>query len=203
MPNWCYTKIVFKGKPDVVKALYDFVSDDEANNALKISTDFGVRWLGCYLERAGYDWESYRCRGTLEHISDLTDNEFFIETETAWVPMLSMWQAIIDKIAPGIETIYNAEEPGCEIFWTNDPEIYGSYWVDVYDADHLQSNVKNVFGESNDYTESDLRKALLEIFPDEKTLSMEELICKLNNEYDVNEGMAIHEWFYVPVDELD
>ena len=200
MPNWCSTNIKFTGEQEKLRVLHDFINDDEANKKVGITTDFRVRWLGNYLERAGLSWEDYRCRGTAEYISDVGQNEFTVETETAWAPMLAMWQAVVEKIAPGLEITYFAQEPGCGVYMTNDPEIAGNYWVDVCNEDDLPENVANVFRESYDATEADLRAALLQVFPSDAELETDELIQKLE---DVADGIGINKWKYVPVNEVD
>lgn len=202
MPNWCSTSIKFRGEPEAVKTLYDFVNNDAANDRVEEKSDFGTRWLGNYLIRAGFDYKSHRCRGSLDYLGNLCDNSFTIETETAWGPMLSMWQAIIDKIAPGGKIEYSATELGCQLYWTNDPAHIGNYWVDVYDHEELPENVAAVFEESGDYTAAALREALLKVFPNDSALDTDKLIEKLE-ELDVEDGMIINKWEYVPVSEVD
>ena len=200
MPNWCSTNIKFTGEQEKLRVLHDFINDDEANKKVGIATAFRERWLGNYLERAGFSWKDYRCRGTVEYISDVRQNEFTVETETAWAPMLAMWQAIVEKIAPELEITYFAQEPGCGVYMTNDPEKADNYWVDVYDEDNLPENVANIFHESFDTTEVDLRGALLQIFPSDAKLETDKLIQKLE---DMTDEIGINKWKYVPVSEVD
>jgi len=204
MPNWCSTLINFKGNPDAIKTLHDFISDDKANKEIGLSNDFGYNWLGNYLHRAGLNYENYRCRGTVCDIQKIDDEgtSFHIWTETAWAPMLAMWQAIIDKIAPGIEIIYSSSECGCSVYWTNDPSFADKYIVDLYDEDVLEDNVVEALSwdDCNEVPENELRETLLSILNADK--SMDDLIEELEDLVD-NDGVSIHKWDFVPVEDVD
>lgn len=64
-------------------------------------------------------------------------NTVFIDTETAWVPMLRMWVAFLDKFFPGkeIRLEYVSSEPGCDLYWTNRPDFAGKYHVEYLDPE--------------------------------------------------------------------
>jgi hypothetical protein len=200
------TTITFNGEEKELKALYGFIDDKEANEKDGLKTDFGNTWLGNYLVRAGLDWHDYRCRGSVCYIEELHEGNgaFSVQTETAWEPMVNMWAAIVNKIAPGIEIIYSAEECGNGIYWTNDPACVNRYIVDIYDEDCLDEKIVKALGwdEYDDVSEKDLREGLLEVFPDDVNLSTKELIEKLTGLTD-DDGISILQWEFVPIDEAD
>ena len=53
-------------------------------------------------------------------------------TDTAWCPMIEMWQRVVDKHLPGADIIFSAEEPGCGVYVTNDYDYDGKYVIDIY-----------------------------------------------------------------------
>lgn len=128
MPNWCFTNISLncnnkRDANDVYQTIEHWLSYKGKHN------DWGKNWLGNILINSGLyaaddidRKEHPNCRGCVTYI-ECYEEQVIIQTETAWVPMLQMWKEVCDKIFPGkdIEIIYSAEEPGCGVFWSNDP----------------------------------------------------------------------------------
>ena len=112
------------------------------DNGLDVpKNDFKRRWLGNPLYLVGIDptakhaggYGDLRCRGEIVAYDalDICDDEaqFFLSTETAWVPMVKMWQEIIDKMGlKSVRFAFCADEPGCELFCIYDPD--GTGWFD-------------------------------------------------------------------------
>ena len=144
MPNWCSTTYWFHGAKNELELLNNKIK--EWTSASAMTTDFGDSWLGNIVIGAGYKDRidnsdsslCIRCRGTLTDIGDVdgSDNKcsFDLWTETAWVPMGRMWQHVIKAL--GLKTVgfsFEAEEPGCELYWVYDPNNYGDFTdEDVY-----------------------------------------------------------------------
>lgn len=141
MPNWCTNDISIycKSKGDatyVYNTLYEW-----RESGLDVNTGFGKDWLGLFLIQAGIttrediDKCKIKCRGRL---CDLwQDCEIIrITTDTAWEPMLRMWQLIIEKhfSTKVDQVLYTSTEPGCGVFYTNDEDLAGEYAVDCLDA---------------------------------------------------------------------
>lgn len=136
MPNWCSSRIVIRNEnPEVISSLYKNLEAWQTN-ARKNS--FGEGWLGNIVLNSGVGTvdsgagTDLRCRGDIEYM-ELLGAEITIDTETAWTPMLRMWQRIIDKYAPDSELEYTAVECGSDIYCTNDPELVGKYHMDAWD----------------------------------------------------------------------
>ena len=145
MPNWCYTQMIFHGEKEEIDDLHNKIEEWTSKNYQE--NDFGPTWLGNVLHGAGLGHridsggDQLRCRGDITYFGDVEtfkdSNEatFNLDTETAWCPMVLMWNEIIDTL--GYKTVgfsYCAEEPGCEIYDIYDP--YGEwdvqYRMDMY-----------------------------------------------------------------------
>lgn len=142
MPNWCATTYVFAGNTDEITMLSDKITEWTSKEFIK--TDFNSDWLGNVLYGAGLQdridtpESELRCRGSIMEIGDVYEMEngksaFDISTETAWVPMAKMWEEVIKKLdLDSVRFAYEAEEPGCELYWIYDPDNLG-----VFDNDEV------------------------------------------------------------------
>ena len=131
MPNWCDT---------IYKCVGDLKEVKELNKALKYidkhkttieKNGFGKWWLGNLVTKLGGDWEKYRCRGEITDYS-FEDNVVTIYQSTAWCEQEGVRQCIEDKF-PSIKVYYREEEPGCDVFYTNDDT--GEYFPERYFLD--------------------------------------------------------------------
>ena len=134
MPNWCYTTYHFHGKHNDLAIFRDKIIEWTSTGFTK--TDFGDPWLGNILHGAGLQEridnadldKRLSCRGTMMDISEVEkDNILEVYTETAWVPMGKMWQEVIKVLGLDIGFAFEAEEPGCNLFWIYDPKNYGDF----------------------------------------------------------------------------
>ena len=120
-------------------------------------------------------------------------NQLIINTSTAWSPMMQMWKLVLDKYLPDAELIYEAEECGCEIYWTNDPAMKGNYIFDAFDCPDINSDWE--------MPESILIKELQGLL-----LTSQNNIKELLDEFyksDLTDSISIHKWEFVGVDELE
>ena len=168
MPNWCTTdiKIVCK-KEEYAKDIYDTLclwNDTEIPG----HSDVGKNWLGKFLIHAGLttyeeiNTSGYSCRGTIECIEHL-GCEVTFSTETAWSPSMCMWLDIFEKCWPDKveEILYVADEPGCRLHLTNNPEYETAYYAycvpndecefdlmyERYDKEELRAELMGFFAE--------------------------------------------------------
>ena len=200
MPNWCNTNITFHGKN--AKKLNDLITKWTKESLPDVA--FGRKWLGNCLVNSGileFDDAAFgkiKCRGIIEYYDLTDDEELIVETETAWSPMLKMWDIINKKLNLGLEIIYTAEEPEFEVYMTNDPSMKDVYAVDIYiDKEDYP------FGyEIQDYEVSkeeleEIKKELKTIFP----------FAKSFDEMDMNVGgnsfVSVHEYEFVDIKNLD
>lgn len=201
MPNWCYTEIRIvsddsKGMENLYKEVQEWTSKNFMPNG------FGLNWLGNIVGNSGIgtidtgEPTDFSCRGELLGMSISASNSrkdvLYISTNTAWEPMLGMWYMLADKYLCESEIYYTAEEPGCGIFITNEPELSGNYYIDA--GDYLEDY----------YNSCSTREEVIEVL--QKILKTDEsnfnaLIEELD-ESDFSECIGIHRWEYVHGDTL-
>ena len=135
MPNWCNTRYYFMGQnneiQDFHKKVKEFISKDNLSNG------FEKNWIGNIVNGFGYDCKKIPCRGTVICLDEIVEEKkdimiFYIETETAWVPLNELWDKIIENFYPSTTYVFFAEEPGAEIYINSDKS--GSFFPDRYKA---------------------------------------------------------------------
>lgn len=134
MPNWCMTTYHFHGDYNSLVFLHDKITEWIDKNWT--GTDFGKDWLGNILYGAGLQdridnpdpEKRLCCRGTLVDISDVDKNgTLSLYTETAWVPMGKMWEEVIKVLGLNVGFIFEAEEPGCDLYQIYNPHCYEDF----------------------------------------------------------------------------
>ena len=134
MPNWCDTTYKCVGDPKEVRSLYKTIKANDKRKTSRIKNAFGTLWLGNIVDSLGEDWEKLRCRGEITSYQ-LDGNVLTIYQNTAWCEQEGFRQCIERKF-PSIKVYYREEEPGCDVFYTNDADrIYfpERYFLDNYD----------------------------------------------------------------------
>lgn len=196
MPNWCSTNIeIIHDNPNVIETLYKKIEQWTGNNCVENS--FGTSWLGNVVVGAGLctadevAHTNIRCRGSICYM-DLYHDRIMIQTETAWAPMLRMWQLVVDKYAPEAEIIYTAEEPGCELYTTNDPTLVGKYIIDSCD-----DRVENLY----DIEERELIDILQDLL-NTKEADVNKLLDMLQDS-EFSENVWIHQREFCEIDNCD
>lgn len=113
MANICITSYTFTGDKDDLRSLYNFM------NSLKEDNSFST-----LLEALGSGPERVNCRGEWYDLA-ISDATVTFTTATAWTPL---YQAIelLCRHFRALRYFYYAEEPGCDIFMTND--VKGFYY---------------------------------------------------------------------------
>lgn len=148
MPNWCMNNYVFevdkknKEKLEWLRnKLQESLDDDEWFD--KLADAFGVR-----LDNA---------RGNIIGVYELEENDkevwFKAEAETAWAPINELWEGVIENFKrDGVELrfYYFAEEPGSEVYETNDRE-QKHFWGDDWRVDSSDDDVESdYYGDKKD-----------------------------------------------------
>lgn len=201
MPNWCNTTITINNKNE--KELKDFESKiKEWTSHDYKENGFGLKWLGNIVGNSGIGTidenqdTDLSCRGWLTDIDNL-GSQLLISTETAWVPMLQMWVKLLEKYMPEAELIYQAEEPGLQMYVTNDSSLESTYVLDIFDpVDKLEEI------ESNWEIDGNSLKEILQDLLETKEDNLDKLIS-LFKESDYGEHANISEWEYVESYEFD
>ena len=204
MPNWCFSSVSItdsKEKLDVI--------EKEMNNALSanpIGADFGNMWLGNLLLHIGFDkdtvvYGNIRCRGSVVYLDRTKDDELIVDTETAWCPHVTCIKMFARHYSDTAKITYMAEEPGCELFWTNDPETAKKYVVDecIDDKENFPEKLEGLITECNlqELDAKALRSVLINAYgPDD----LPSLIGQAMSE-DIGDRnfLSIHAYEYVPI----
>ncbi len=131
MPNWACTTYKCVGDLKDVEKLHEALINIDAFNTTIVKNGFGKRWLGNLVTILGYDWKEYCCRGEIIDYS-LYNNVLTIHQLTAWGEQEGV-RKCIEQTFPSIKVYYLVEEPGCEVFCTNDN--IGEYFPDRYFLD--------------------------------------------------------------------
>ncbi len=197
MANWCSTQITINHENENKLEELENKINEWMNP--KDTSDFGNSWLGNIVINSGVGTvdenanTDCRCRGSVIDMYR-SGNELYIYTETAWVPMLKMWTRLLDKYLPDAELLYSADECGCEIYSTNDPNVVGRYVIDIFeDIGSFESNW--------DATTEDVVEILQSLLKTEETDIGK--LFEMLDESDFNNDMSIHQWEYASVDEWD
>jgi hypothetical protein len=140
VPNWCFTDYTIFGSEENVRKAHDVVQ--EALHTVYVeNADRG--WLGnllCYFgEYKEYedltDRLKYGCRGFVQDVGDIVadgnESSFSIAVEDAWGPHEYPIENLCRKF--GLQYVYCAEEPGCDVFVNTD--ISGKYYPQQYVLD--------------------------------------------------------------------
>ena len=199
MPNWCYNQEVIIGPEDEIRPLYNDLSKWTSEEY--IENGFGTEWLGNIVARGineSREYENYACRGKIidlfepEKTDDGSEYKISFSSETAWAPMPGMWYALLKKRAPNCRYYYYAEEPGCEIYCSNDVEHENftdetviTAYVENDDMKYLSDELRHSLQWDDSYRGyscEDIKDILSNLFND-KNASMEELVNRFNEEY--------------------
>lgn len=207
MPNWCYTSIqICHNDKDKLKAFFDKV--EEWRKVPYKPNDFDtytLGWLGNIVGNSGLaEWKkradgredfvpSISCRGSLQSF-ELMENQINLYTETAWGPMLEMWRLLCDKYLPGAEIYYTAEESGNCLYQTNDPNVVGTYYIDIWEPPEEFEDEESQYEVEEEYVVDFLQRILKTDETDIKKL------LKMADEID-DPWFSINKWQSVDLDE--
>ena len=204
MSNWCLTKIDINTDSDeTAQTIHDNIEqwlkapEDESING-------GDDWLGCLAVNSGViasyddiDESPIACRGEVECLT-LDGDGVHMLTSTEWGPMLEVIYRALEKNfdLDGIDIVYSAEEPDCDMYVTNDENVAGTYRVDIYSdaGDQVLDAFGMEDGGCDNYSEEDLIEKLKKAFGigDDENPTIDELL-DIATEYP---SIYIHLWEY-------
>ena len=114
--------VVYKciGDPKEVRSLYKIINANDKRKTSRVKNGFGTLWIDNIIDALGEDWEKLRCRGEIigYHIEN---NLLTIYQSTAWCEQEG-FRECIEKKFPSIKVYYREEEPGCDVYYTNDAD---------------------------------------------------------------------------------
>lgn len=126
MPNWCDTSYVIEGSKRTLKKIKK-VLDDSWNEMLILKENLAPRWEGSILSALNIKIkEHHHIRGFLETEPIMVNDTIRFHADEAWGR--SDFAELLQKKFPSINIYWMAEEPGFEIYETNDEN--GIYFPD-------------------------------------------------------------------------
>lgn len=114
MPNWDSIQYTIRGEEKELQEIYDAL--------LKMKESEHPDWVGSALLNLGYQrafLDKCPLRAFVQEFS-LEDGKLVITTEEAWA--MTMFPSFLLNKFPNLDLLYIQEEPGCEIYETNDAE---------------------------------------------------------------------------------
>ena len=127
-------------------------------------------------------------------VSPTAPNEIGVMTDSKWTPYPNAWEDIAKTFDENVIVHYETEEPGCEIYASNDPDYVGHFIIDVCDDSEFPEGVSLGLGpHSREETISALQK-LLEADDDDISALLHKLV---NSKY--SEAVYAHEIEYTPI----
>ena len=175
MANWCFSNFTFFVEKDEdlgeLKRLHKILTEGLLRPS-EVKNSFEPGWLGKVAINHDICWESVKCRGAIEFIDDkiveVSPMCFSIRTETAWEPMVELWEAVTAKYR-GVSFVYLAEESGLGIFINTDRS--GRFYTERYrlevncDDTSVAPSIFDVWG----------KKSLCEVGENEEVEEVEEV----------------------------
>lgn len=139
MPNWCITEYKMSGLKEDIDSLQLLIEKNYPDS--KIKNGFGKYWLGHLAQYFKMDYAKVHCRGSIIDFSRDNDTSYTILTETAWNQCGELMFHLAAKF--DLNLLYLEDEPGLEIFVTNDVN-YEVYEYD-YNVDDLNKDLDDPF----------------------------------------------------------
>lgn len=196
MPNWCSTRYyIYSPKAELiydalVKATSTY-SDPEIWSASK-------NWYGYLAVYSGRFYDCYSCRGAIESVDlDEANNEVTIFAEDAWAPHPQLLVDFVHDYDEEAQIYYTAEEPGCEIYCTNDPDEVGHIYIEC-DFNGLSPEWERFIDRHEDCRQDDLVEDLCKMLGKKGTL---EELTKEMREQNPDAYINIHTYEYVPLED--
>jgi len=119
------------GNKASIKKLEAIIQKCEKAEKPIAESDFGNLWLGAVIKALGYNPEKFECRGQITEYY-IKNDVLVIHQETAWCEQKGFRQAI-EKRYPSLCVFFIDEEPGCDVYATND--LDGKYFPYKYYLD--------------------------------------------------------------------
>ncbi len=212
MPNWCLVdiKITFETESEASR-FHRLVCEWTAKDY--IGNGFGTSWLGNIVGNSGLaNWERAKggffrkngdliyCRGDIISLNNERQTVRITE-ESAWEPAVKLWLEVLELHKfKNYRLIYNAEEPGNEVLITNDDNLLGTYYIDVYDTipDDQPDGGKWIDGEysANEQTVRTLAEKYFEMSAD---VPLSEVLSTINS----SSWVIVSEWEYTDENDLN
>ena len=168
------------------KKFLNFVNTSDQNSVYEMGIKAGIKNAE---RRDVREWV-----GDAYTVSPSDPREISVATESKWTPCPNAWEDIAKTFDENVIVYYEAEEPGCEIYASNDPEYVGHFIIDAWDDGDLLEGVDLEYGIHSRVVTISILQKLLETDSD----NMSVLLYKLGNSK-YKEVVYVHEIEYTPI----
>ncbi|MDY3936747.1 MAG: hypothetical protein SOZ07_08900 [Prevotella sp.] len=168
MANWASTSYQIEGSKEELQKLFDLI-DGFVKERLKPVCDAAQNWEGNILQALGATEEQISdnyLRGFISHY-EMEENSIRMDTEEAWGA--TDFRHVLRQLMPELTIYYIVEEPGCEVYATNDMDSKyftdrfkvdayadGEYWDDYYSDKETALKHAAQFLKKEHVTEADI-----------------------------------------------
>lgn len=191
MANWCSTRIWFYSENhDTIEDFHDYVNECMSDE----TKTYKKTYLGNILSGVGVEdrGQIVPSNGDILHISEIETFDgcryFYVDTETAWLPMIRIWDEVLRAldIRDEIDISYQAEEAGNDLFAYHDDFGF------VTDMVYIDSYTEEVQGYYSSVDEAyEAVKRFFEI-PSATQEYVDEIVEQFNEEQEGNDFIYIH-----------
>ena len=179
MANTCVTSYRIVGRKNEIDDLYEKLLKLRNMKEPLVENGWGILWLGCLVTILDGNWKDIHCRGRITDF-DLEDDVLIIYTETSWSEMSEV-RHYLEQVYPGLKIYYYEEEPGMEIYQTNDK--HGHFFPERFILDDFEGDGPEYYNDTDS-----LLTAASEIFDKElKTMA------DLNEIVENSDGYSLHD----------
>lgn len=142
MANWASTSYRIEGSKENLEKVYNVIDEFMSERRKPVQVDASNEWEGNIIRALGATDEQMKnnyLRGFIEEY-EMDGDIIRIEAEEAWGT--TDFRYVLAQLMPELTIYYIVEEPGCEVYATNDAE--GKYfperfYVDAYVNGDYQS----------------------------------------------------------------
>ena len=188
MANWASTNYRIEGNKEDLQKLFDLI-DDFVKGRLKPVCKAAQNWEGNILQALGATEKQISdcyLRGFIGHY-EMEANTLRMDAEEAWGA--TDFRYLLRQLMPGLTVYYIVEEPGCEVYATNDVDskyfterfklcgyVNGEYWHEYYSDKETALKHAAQFLKEEHITESDIDKYNEEHEDDDNCLYLYEFV---------------------------
>ena len=190
MPNWCSTSYMIEGPHETLKKINDAILHHE------VEEGSSPEWEGNILKALDIKWKRYDpdfphqrhsyMRGFINEPPSLGENTLEFDAEEAWG--VTDFGEVLEENFPDIKVYFIAEEPGMEIYITNDAE--GKFFLTRY---YVDTCIKNDYQSEYFETKEEAYKWLSDIT--QGKITNEEQVDDFNSDVEnIDDFIYVHEF---------
>ena len=133
MANWASTSYRIEGSKNELKRVFNVIDDFMTDKRKPVRENASKEWEGNIVRVLGAtdeQMENNYLRGFIQEYK-MDGDTICVEAEEAWGT--TDFRHVLAQLIPELTIYYIVEEPGCEIYATNDSE--GKYFIDRFYVD--------------------------------------------------------------------